>query len=184
MNKSRSLELLCAGVVAAALGACSSTPPASGTAPAPTGGLATTSPGSASSKTAPAGASTVSTVMLAPHRDPANVLYKEHSVFFGYDDFTIRDSDAAVVERHGRYLAGHPELSVRIEGNADERGSSEYNLSLGQKRAEAALRAMQISGAKAAQMEPVSYGKERPRAAGHDEAAWAQNRRADIVYRN
>jgi peptidoglycan-associated lipoprotein len=73
-------------------------------------------------------------------------------------------------------------LAIKIEGNSDERGSPEYNLALGQRRAEAVLKALEIYGVKTAQLEAVSWGKERPRALGHDETAWAENRRADLVY--
>ena len=80
------------------------------------------------------------------------------------------------------YLKGHPERRVLIQGNTDERGTSEYNLALGQKRAEAVRRAMSLMGVADTQMEAVSLGKEKPTATGHDEASWAQNRRADLVY--
>ena len=79
-------------------------------------------------------------------------------------------------------MQSKPTLTVKIEGNADERGSAEYNLALGQKRAEAVLKALKIYGVKDAQMEAISWGRERPKATGHDEAAWAQNRRVDLVY--
>ena len=87
-----------------------------------------------------------------------------------------------MLEQHGKYLLSKPNLAIHIEGNADERGSAEYNLALGQKRAEAALKALKLYGVKDAQMEAVSWGKERPKALEHDEAAWAENRRADLVY--
>jgi peptidoglycan-associated lipoprotein len=119
---------------------------------------------------------------IAPHLDPKHPISTERSVFFDYDEFAIRREYAALVERHGRYLAANPTLSVRIEGNSDERGSSEYNLALGQKRAQAVVSALRLMGVRDAQMEAVSWGEERPRNAQHDDAAWAENRRADIVY--
>ena len=73
-------------------------------------------------------------------------------------------------------------MAVRIEGNTDERGGAEYNLALGQRRADAVARALRIFGVRDSQMETVSWGKEKPVAQGHDEASWAQNRRADVVY--
>ena len=76
----------------------------------------------------------------------------------------------------------NPALAIKVEGHADERGGTEYNLALGQKRADAAQRALLVFGVKAAQVESVSWGKEKPKALGHDEAAWAQNRRADLQY--
>jgi len=168
-------------LASALLAACSSTPvstpapapapaPAAAPAPAPTAG------------TQPAPASTVATVNLPAHLDPNNPISKERSVYFDFDEFTIKPEYSALVERHGKYLAGNTGLAVKVEGNADERGSTEYNLALGQKRAEAVVKALKIYGARDAQMEAVSWGEERPVATGHDEAAWAQNRRADIVY--
>jgi peptidoglycan-associated lipoprotein len=88
-----------------------------------------------------------------------------------------------VVEAHGKYLASALTLKVSIEGNADERGSREYNLALGQKRAQAVVQSLKLLGANDEQLEAVSYGEERPKATGHDEAAWAENRRADIRYK-
>ena len=120
--------------------------------------------------------------LLAPHLDAKSAISTERSVYFDYDEFAIKPQYAAMIERHGKYLAGKPSLVVRIEGHADERGGSEYNLALGQKRADALVRALQLYGVKPAQMEAVSWGEERPRAAGHDEAAWAQNRRDDLQY--
>jgi peptidoglycan-associated lipoprotein len=83
---------------------------------------------------------------------------------------------------HGKFLASHPLLAIKIEGNADERGGAEYNLALGQKRAEAVSKALKIFGVKDSQMEAVSFGKEKPKALGHEEASYAQNRRADLDY--
>ncbi len=126
--------------------------------------------------------STVAKVVVAPHLDANNLISKERSVYFGYDDFTIQSQYTALVERQGKYLAGNSGLSIKIEGNADERGSSEYNLALGQKRAEAVARALKVYGVKDTQMEAVSWGKEKPKNTAHTEAAWAENRRADVVY--
>ncbi len=116
-----------------------------------------------------------------PLNDPANILSKR-SVYFEFDSFSIKDEFKAVVEAHGKFLAGNPERKVIIQGNTDERGGSEYNLALGQKRAEAVRRALSLAGARDSQMEAVSFGKEKPKATGNNEEAWAQNRRADIVY--
>lgn len=172
-----------AGTLLALMSACSTpTPPATpATASAPVGRPATPAP------TAPANAGGVAAPAVAAspvpaHLDPRNPIATERSVFFDYDDFTIQREYVALIERHGKYLSANPSLSIKIEGNADERGSTEYNLALGQKRAQAVLAALRIHGARDAQMEAVSWGKERPRNAGHDEAAWAENRRADIVY--
>lgn len=165
------------------LAACS-TPPERGTDAASTAAPATT-PGTATpAAQQPAPASTVTPVILPPHLDAASPLMRERSVFFDYDDFSIKSEYSALLERHGRYVAGQGGLAIKLEGHADERGSPEYNLALGQKRAEAVLRALRLQGARAEQMEAVSWGEERPRAMGHDEAAWAQNRRVDLLYPN
>jgi len=101
-------------------------------------------------------------------------------VYFDFDSFAIRDEFKPVIEGHARALAGNRTRKVVIEGHTDERGGREYNLALGQKRAEAVLRSMTLLGAADAQLEAVSYGKERPAASGSDEAAWAKNRRAEL----
>jgi peptidoglycan-associated lipoprotein len=169
--------------VSAFLAACSSTPvtPDAGTARPGAASTNTTTPATASTRPAPS--STVASVNIAPHNDPNNSISRERSVYFVYDDFSVNSQYNGVIERHGKYLQARPELAIRIEGHADERGSHEYNLSLGQKRSEAVVRAMKIYGVKDTQMEAVSYGEERPKATGQDETAWAQNRRADIAYR-
>jgi len=94
----------------------------------------------------------------------------------------VKEEYRSLVEAHGKFLASNPDRKVIIQGNTDERGGSEYNLALGQKRAEAVRRAMALAGARDSQMEAISLGKEKPKASGSDEAAWMENRRADIVY--
>ncbi len=126
-------------------------------------------------------ASAVASV-VADHLNPNSLISRERSVYFDFDQFTIKSSEAAVVERQGKYLAANARLNIRAEGNADERGGREYNLALGQKRAEAVVRGLKAYGVKDGQVEPVSFGSEKPKAAGHDEAAWAQNRRVDLAY--
>jgi len=120
--------------------------------------------------------------VVADHLNPNSAISKERSVYFDFDKFDIKADQAGVVERQGKYLAANGALKVRVEGNADERGGREYNLALGQKRAEAVVRGLKAYGVKDGQAEPVSFGSEKPKAAGHDEAAWAQNRRADVAY--
>src|SRR2546423_1849103 len=112
-----------------------------------------------------------------PLRDPNNILSKR-SVFFDYDSFVVKDEFKSLVTAHSRYLNDNKSTHITIQGNADERGSSEYNLALGQKRADAVKRVMALLGVPEAQVETVSFGKEKPRNPGHDEAAWADNRRA------
>ena len=126
----------------------------------------------------------VSTVtpVVADHLNPNSLISTQRSVYFDFDKFEVKSQFAPLVERQGKYLAGNPALAIRVEGNADERGGREYNLALGQKRAEAVVRALKVYGVTDKQAEPVSFGKEKPKATGHDEAAWAENRRVDLVY--
>lgn len=105
------------------------------------------------------------------------------SVYYEFDRSEIRADSAKVVDANAQYLRDHPELKVKVEGNADERGSREYNLALGQRRADAVMKRMTILGIPNDRIETVSYGKEKPKAAGHDESAWSENRRSDILYR-
>jgi len=112
---------------------------------------------------------------------PGGVLSKR-SVYFDFDSYAVRDDGKPVVENHSSYLTKHTSRHILIQGNTDERGGTEYNLALGQKRAEAVRKSMSSLGVAEGQMEAVSLGEEKPKATGSDEAAWAENRRADIVY--
>jgi peptidoglycan-associated lipoprotein len=112
----------------------------------------------------------------------SNQALENRSVYFPFDIDAVQQADKETILAHGQNLADNPNLKVRIEGNADERGSSEYNLALGQRRANNTKKVLVLGGARSAQIEAVSYGEEKPKAVGHDEAAWAQNRRADIEY--
>jgi peptidoglycan-associated lipoprotein len=116
-----------------------------------------------------------------PLHDPSNILYK-HSVYFGYDKYDVASEYQPLVTAHAKYLRDHSGAKVAIQGNCDERGSREYNLALGQRRADAVGKIMALSGVPSGQIETVSFGEEKPMATGHDEAAWSQNRRSDIVY--
>ena len=169
---------------AVALAACSSTPIASspsGPAPVVT---ATATPVSQSG--APLASSSAQATPLSGLGGAgldADVL-RSNSVFFAYDDSNFRAQDKPVVELQARYLNQHAQAKVLVAGNTDERGGSEYNLALGQRRAQSVKSALELLGVKDAQVEAVSYGKEKPKAPGHDEAAFAQNRRADFIYPN
>ena len=117
-----------------------------------------------------------------PLTDPNSPLAKR-SVYFDYDSNSVKDEYRGLVQAHSRYMtADKRDSRMRIEGNCDERGSREYNLALGQRRAEAVKRMMTVMGVTDGRIETVSYGEEKPAASGHDENAWAQNRRADIKY--
>ncbi len=116
-----------------------------------------------------------------PLRDPNSPLAKR-SVFFDYDSNAVKDEYRGLVQAHSRYMGDKRDSRIRIEGNADERGSREYNLALGQRRAESVKRVMTVLGVSEGRIETTSYGEEKPVATGHDEQSWAQNRRADIKY--
>ncbi len=113
----------------------------------------------------------------------ANSILSKRSAFFEFDKAVVKSVDQPMVQAHGQYLATNAGRNVVVEGNADERGSSEYNLALGNRRAESVKKILVVSGAKAGQISTVSFGEEKPRASGRNEAAWSQNRRADITYK-
>jgi peptidoglycan-associated lipoprotein len=114
-------------------------------------------------------------------KDPANILSRR-SVYFDFDSNLVKDEFRPLVTAHARYLQQNPGAKMRIEGHADERGSREYNIALGQRRSESVKQMMQLLGARPDQIESVSFGEEKPKATGHDEPSWAENRRGDIVY--
>ena len=114
-------------------------------------------------------------------KDPKSILSKR-SVYFDLDSYTVKDEYRPLVEAHVKYLRENPAAKILIQGNADERGSREYNLALGQKRADALKRMVLLLGAKEDQIESVSLGEEKPKAVGSTEEAYAENRRDDILY--
>jgi len=111
---------------------------------------------------------------------PANVA---RLVYFDYDSYVIKPEFQATVDAHARFLKANSGRRIALEGHTDERGGREYNLALGQRRAEAVRRALGLLGVADTQMEAVSFGKEKPAVPGSDESAWAKNRRVEIVYR-
>ena len=123
----------------------------------------------------------VETGSVDPLNDPKGVL-AARSVYFDYDSYVVRDDGQPIVQNHSGYLNKNKDRKILIQGNTDERGGTEYNLALGQKRAEAVRKSMAALGVAESQMEAVSLGEEKPKATGSTEAAWAENRRADIVY--
>jgi peptidoglycan-associated lipoprotein len=179
----RSSAFAVAAAAAVLLAACSSTPVEQ---PKPMASAAAAPPSAAPARSTPPPAVAAATPRAnggqPAHLDAASELLRQHSVYFEFDDASIGDSFRSVVERHGRYLSEHAGVRMVVQGNTDERGSSEYNLALGQRRAQAVKTALALYGAKDAQVEAVSYGEEKPASAGHDEQAWRQNRRADLVY--
>lgn len=181
----QTLALTIAAAAAALLGACSSTPVSAPAAPVQTPVASTSTapaPAPRPATSQPAPSSTVSTVTLPAYLDPKNPISRNRSVYFDFDAALLKSEFTAMVEQHGKYLASNPGVAIKVEGNTDERGGAEYNLALGQRRAEAVRQALKLAGAKDSQVEALSWGEERPKAGGHDESAWAQNRRADLVY--
>ncbi len=116
-----------------------------------------------------------------PLDDPSNVLYTR-VVYFEFDRSDIRPDQRDIVEAHARYLSNNPSASVLLEGHSDERGTREYNVALGERRSESVRNLMSLMGASGTQVRTISYGEERPATMGHDEEAWALNRRVEIVY--
>ena len=120
--------------------------------------------------------------MLDPF-NPQSILAKQRSVYFDYNSYTVSDQYRSLVDTHGKYLVSAPQQRVVIEGNTDARGGSEYNLALGQRRAEAVRRMLTLIGVPDTQVETISLGKEKPKALGDSEADYAENRRADFNYK-
>lgn len=140
-------------------------------------------PADASSTASSGSSRTVPTAVVdetAVGQPPASVA---RVIYFDYDSFVVRPEFAATLEGHAQFLKGDAKRRVVLQGHTDERGGREYNLALGQKRAEAVRRQLAILGVSEAQQEAVSFGKEKPAAMGSDEAAHAKNRRVEFTYR-
>ncbi len=116
-----------------------------------------------------------------PWNDPQSPLY-QRSVYFGFDEYIVDTKYQKMLSAHASYLKANAKQKMIIQGNTDERGTTEYNLALGQRRSDAVRKSLSLMGVSDDQMEAVSLGKEKPKAEGNNEAAWAENRRADIVY--
>jgi peptidoglycan-associated lipoprotein len=175
-------KIIFAALVAAFLAGCASTPTeapvedkSSSTDP-----TATASTGASTSGTSTAGIGGTATG-ANPLKDPNNILSKR-SIYFEFDSFAVSEQYKPIIEAHAKYLAANRNARVALQGHADERGSREYNIALGQKRADAVKRMMTLLGVQETIVETVSFGEEKPKNSGHDEASWAENRRVDIVY--
>jgi peptidoglycan-associated lipoprotein len=118
---------------------------------------------------------------LMDPRNPASPL-AQRRILFDYDSAAIRDEYRPLLEAHAQYMKKEKAAKAILQGHADERGSREYNLALGQRRAESVYKALSLLGVAEAQIEAVSLGEEKPVAEGHDEEAWKQNRRTEILY--
>jgi peptidoglycan-associated lipoprotein len=115
---------------------------------------------------------------------PSGAQLQNRTIYFDFDSSEVKAEYNGVIMAHARYLASNPSTRVRLEGNTDERGSREYNIGLGERRAQSVRRALTLQGVTEGQITTVSYGEERPAVTGHTEEAWARNRRVDIVYLN
>jgi peptidoglycan-associated lipoprotein len=182
------IKPLAAALAAVTLVACSSTP----INPALSGAASVEErrPGSAEAVTVPPVAP-VATGGLTPEGSASSApvsagvirgMPLDRSVFFDYDSFAIKPQFKGLIEAHARFLVANPRAAILVQGNTDERGSREYNLALGQKRADVVKKALMLLGVREDQIESVSLGEEKPRNAGVDESAWADNRRSDILY--
>ena len=170
-------NLVIAMVLATFLVACASKKPVSSTDGSVPEKSAETAPSTDSSSSP----TSTPTVGVDPLNDPKSLL-ATRSLYYPLDGYAVQAADEETVQEHAKYLAANPGRKIRVEGNADERGSTEYNLALGQRRADGVKKMLVLGGAKSSQIETASYGEEKPKAEGHGEAAWSQNRRADLNY--
>ena len=120
-------------------------------------------------------------VTANPLKDPSNILSKR-SVYYDLDKSDVKAEYKPMVEAHSKYLTSHKDTKVTVQGNTDERGSREYNIALGNRRADSVKNMMNVYGVPNSQIETVSFGEEKPRATCQDESCWKENRRSDIVY--
>jgi peptidoglycan-associated lipoprotein len=184
MKKGNTMRALLLAVLAAGtvfLGACSTT-----SEDAPGAAVENRQPGTGSDADKPRVATVDLTnkpsgSSLSALKDPNNILSKR-SIYYDYDKFDVKDEYRPLVEAHAKYLRENPSAKMLIQGNTDERGGREYNVALGQRRSDGVKKMLMLLGAKEAQIESVSLGEEKPKSDGHDEAAWAQNRRSDMLY--
>ena len=182
-------KLFVAAAFVALLAGCQSTPTTQDAAPVEDRAASGAASGTSGASTSGAGTSGVSGTSAGagragaaggnPLKDPANVLSKR-SVYFDFDSFVVKDEFRPMLEAHAKVLSANRSKRMTLEGHTDERGGREYNLALGQKRADAVLRTLVLLGVQDAQLEAVSFGEERPAVQGSDEAAWAKNRRVEL----
>ena len=169
------IHVLAVAVLSLGLAACQKPTKPDTTAAAATGDAGAQTSGVESSATA-------GTTTLTPQQQALADLKQKSVVYFSFDSSEIEQQYVPVVAAHAAYLVKYPTARVRLEGHTDERGSREYNIGLGERRAQAVRRALLVQGVAEAQITTVSYGEERPAVAGSDEAAFAQNRRVEFVY--
>ncbi len=173
----RHSSLIAAAVAALFLAACSSDTPKDAGTGAP---VVDAGSGSGATSTGVSGGA-IDPYSLAALSDPKSAVYKR-SVYFDYDQYSIKDEFRSLIDAHAKFLGKNTTQKMLIQGNTDDRGSREYNLALGQKRAEAVKKALALLGAREDQIEAVSLGKEKQRCFEANESCWAENRRADMLY--
>src|SRR5450631_308847 len=176
-------RLLIIAMFASVLAACGTTPTTEAPVESRTVGTTTPGSGAATAGTAAGNVSGTAAGSQANKLHDPNSILSKRSVYFEFDSYVVSDNYKEMIESHARYIQGDKGNRVTIQGNTDERGSREYNIALGQRRADAVKKMMMLMGATDAQIETVSFGKEKPHNAGHDEGAWTENRRDDFVYR-
>lgn len=193
---------LIALLLASALAACSNAPPAESTpaaAATPTAGAATAQTNPVDADAARARSLADAAAKAAADKAAADAAAAKaaaavkplesigapdkRSVYFDFDRYEVREEFKSLVTDHAKFIVPRKDARLLIQGNADERGSREYNLALGQRRADAVKKALLLQGVTEEQVESVSLGEEKPKATGHDEAAWSENRRADMLYK-
>jgi len=201
MNMSQSIKFwLLAGLVALFLSACATTEESSTMttddgAPVDTqdgsGGMSGDGTGGASATGLGAGGSDGGTpiadgggaMSAAAMLEQTDGDLASRTIYFEYDSAKLSSESIAILETHGNFLASNGEVTVRLEGHTDERGSREYNIALGDRRAQSVRQVLLFQGASSDQIETVSYGEEEPAVEGHDEAAWSKNRRVELIYK-
>ena len=176
-------HLIALSVSAALLAACGSQPPAPEQSPS---GVESRTPNAVTATTAPVTQATQTAAPFDPMSpgaiaDPRSPLSKR-DVYFDYDSYVIRADAQGLLATHAKFMAAQPQMKMLVQGHADERGSREYNLALGQKRAEAVKKALGLLGVGEERIEAVSLGEEKPACTESDENCWAQNRRGHLLY--
>jgi peptidoglycan-associated lipoprotein len=179
------LTLIATVSIAALLAACSSTPPMK--AQAPTSSATSTAKNEQTGRTGTPQSNAVSQAQLEAERYAASLRQQQNdlnakSVLFDFDDYTVKPDYTDMLQQQATFLKAQAGDRLVLQGNSDERGGAEYNLALGQKRAEAVRKALLLLGAPDDRIETISFGKEKPKATCPDESCWSQNRRADFVH--
>lgn len=170
--------LIALSALSLVLAACGSQPAAPEQTPS---GVESRDPNAVKAETSPVTSDSFDPTSIAALKDPRSPLSKR-SVYFDLDSYVVKDEFKSLLAAHGKFLVANPKMKMLIQGNGDERGSREYNLSLGQKRADAVKKALALLGGREAQMEAVSLGEEKPMCTDQTEICWSQNRRGDMLY--